>query len=76
MIRKIEVVNRNRELNSDFIKRFKYGTYKNNDDMMQIKIVDHLKLMITFTILQNVVDILYLPQLLTDFVGCVVLGVI
>jgi len=61
MIRKMEVVNRNRELNSDFIKRLKYGRYKNYDDMMQMKIVDHLKLMITFNILQNVVEILYLP---------------
>ena len=76
MIRQMEVVNRNRELNSDVIKRFKYDTYKNNDDMMQIKIVDHLKLMITFNILKNVVEILYLPQLLTDVVGCVVLGVV
>ena len=61
MIRKMEVVNRNRELNIKLIKRFKYDTYKNYDDMMQMKIVDHLKLMITFNILQNVVEILYLP---------------
>ena len=43
MFRKTEEVNRSRAIKKKLIKRFKYGEYKNYDNMMQMIIVDHFK---------------------------------
>ena len=62
MVRKMDIVNINRILNCMLIKRFKHGADTNYGNTTQMIIVEHLKLLITFKRLQNIVKALYLPR--------------